>query len=310
MEKLIPASAIIPTYDRPDSLRATLDSLAKQNVQFFEVIIVDASADATTETLIREGIVGLKSNLVYQTANEKGAASQRNEGVAMASQPFIAFMDDDIILEPLCVDRLWKCFEINPLTLGVNAMITNQKYLPIGRFTRLMCALLEKKKYKSYAGKCIGPAWNFLPSDDESLPEYVEVDWLNTTCTMYKKAALPAPPFPDYFHGYSIMEDLTLSLTVGRYGKLLNARTARVFHDSQPGRHKSDYQELQKMELINRFYIVTKVMPGNPYRDRLGLLAFEIFQLLALFSNRSQWKNIALFIIGKIKGISELVRFR
>jgi len=57
---------------------------------------------------------------------------------------------------------------------------------------------------------------------------------------MYRREAIPSPPFPEHFSGYSMMEDLTLSLVVGRKWKLANARTARIYHDSQPGTHKSN----------------------------------------------------------------------
>ena len=43
-------------------------------------------------------------------------------------------------------------------------------------------------------------------------PEVASVEWLNTTCTIYRGEALPSPPFCNQFTGYSLMEDLALSL--------------------------------------------------------------------------------------------------
>ncbi len=57
----------------------------------------------------------------------------------------------------------------------------------------------------------------------------VPVEWLNTTCTLYRREALPDPPFLSHFTGYSLMEDLALSLTVGKRWKLANARGLRIF---------------------------------------------------------------------------------
>jgi len=101
---------------------------------------------------------------------------------------------------------------------GVNAMITNQQYHTPGRVSRIMYRLMHGKKSASYAGKCIGPASNLLPQDIDSLPEYQPVEWLNTTCTLYRKEALPQPAFHSHFTGYSLMEDVSLSLTVAKNG--------------------------------------------------------------------------------------------
>src|SRR4030081_113783 len=118
---------------------------------------------------------------------------------------------------------------------------------------------MSGKREVSYPGSVLGPAVNLLPEDREDLPEVVPVEWLNTTCTLYRREALPDPPFHDHFNGYSLMEDLTLSLTVGRRWKLANARTARIYHDSQPGTHKSDPALLAEMQLINRHFVMTRI---------------------------------------------------
>jgi hypothetical protein len=128
----------------------------------------------------------------------------------------------------------------------------------------------------------LGPAVNLLPQDREDLPEAVPVDWLNTTCALYRREALPDQPFPDHFKGYSMMEDLTLSLTVGRCWKLANARTARIYHDSQPGEHKSDPGLVAQMELLNRHYVMTKVLGRSRFSDYLKLGLFELFSLVSI----------------------------
>ena len=99
-------------------------------------------------------------------------------------------------------------------------MITNQRYQPPGHVSRSIFSMdgMENDfRQESHAGKILGPAINLLPEDSDKLPAVVQVQWLNTTCTLYRREALPKPPFPDNFTGYSLMEDLCLSLTVARY---------------------------------------------------------------------------------------------
>src|SRR5204863_9646194 len=129
---------------------------------------------------------------------------------------------------------------------GVSALIVNQKYHPPGAISRAVFTLMHGRSERTFAGRVIGPGINLLPEDREDLPEIVPVEWLNTTCTIYRRVALPSPPFDSVFTGYSMMEDLTLSLRVGQKWKLANARTARIFHDSQPGPHKSCATELAR----------------------------------------------------------------
>ena len=280
--ELLPVAMVIPTRDRAAALRRTLGSLAHQSVQPAELNIVDESGDGTTRSLcIEEVIPGLRSEVSWCSADLVGAASQRNQGVRSCSQPVIGFMDDDILFEPDCFGRLWRALHSDDRIGGVNAMITNQRYQTPGRISRLVFRLIDDRPESSYAGGVLGPAVNLLPADRDDLPEVVPVEWVNTGCTLYRREALPDPPFPDHFKGYSLMEDLTLSLTVGRCWKLANARTARIYHDSQPGIHKFDPKRVAEMQLINRHFVMTTVLGRNRSSDYLKLLLFESFSLVS-----------------------------
>src|SRR5437868_3995529 len=104
-------------------------------------------------------------------------------------------------------------------------MILNQHYGRPGLVSRIIFTLMNGRREKSFAGRVIGPGINLLPEDRQDLPEVVPVDWLNLGCTIYRREALPDPPFRSNFTGYSLMEDLTLSLEVGKTWNLANVRT-------------------------------------------------------------------------------------
>jgi glycosyltransferase involved in cell wall biosynthesis len=245
---------------------------------------------------------------VWQRAAQLGAAVQRNQGVAMATQPFIWFFDDDILFEPECVSRLWRAIQADSKLGGVNAMIVNQRYQPPGFASRTVFRLLNGKQERSFAGRVLGPAVNLLPEDREDLPEVVSVEWLNTTCTIYRREALPSPTFDSVFTGYSMMEDLTLSLRVGRNWKLANARTARIFHDSQPGEHKADVCAMAKMELINRHYVMTKVLGRRGLLDHLRLFLWEGFQLASCATHAENRAKLTELCPGKLNAVKQLLR--
>jgi GT2 family glycosyltransferase len=298
-------SVVIATRNRPAPLRKTLRSLSRQSLQPKEIIVIDASDNELTKEVCLEELGSLAGQLRWFVSAETGAAKQRNEGVRRCRNALIGFFDDDIELEPECLSRLCAALQQDPALGGVNAMITNQQYQAPGFVSRVMFTLLHGRREKSFAGKIVGPALNLLPEDRHDLPEVVPVEWLNTTCTIYRRAALPSPPFDSFFTGYSLMEDVALSITVAQPGwKLANVRTARIFHDSQPGAHKSDLAELSSMELNNRHYLMTEVLGRRGFINYLKLLLFELFQFTSVARQRP--RALWGMVLGKTKGIAAI----
>jgi glycosyltransferase involved in cell wall biosynthesis len=307
----VPVSAIVPTRGRPDILLRTLTSLRTQRLGPAELIIVDASDDNQTQEVIE--VFARQADLstwqiIWERAQERGAAVQRNQGLVRAGQPLIWFFDDDIVFEPDCVARLWAALQSDTGLGGVSAMITNQRYQQPSRVSEFMFRIMAGRREISYAGRVLGPAVNLLPEDRDDLPDIVPTDWLNSTCTLYRREALPQPPFAENFTGYSLMEDLALSLTVGSHWKLANVRTARVYHDSQPGQHKDDIVALSRMELVNRHYVMTKVMKRRGSRDYARLTLWELFQLATCALQEHGGARFWQELRGKCLGAHDLLK--
>lgn len=303
----LPASAVVPTRNRVGAMGRMLDSLLKQDVLPAELIVVDGSEDDETRRVVEafsQSAAGV-CEAKYLRAETLGAAVQRNQGVAVATQPVIWFFDDDILFEPECVSRLWAAFKSADDIGGANAMITNQRYQSPGRASRFMFRLMGGKG-SSFAGRVLGPAVNLLPEDRDDLPEIVPVEWINLGCTLYRREALPEPAFSTHFTGYSLMEDVTLSVIVGRKWKLVNARTARIYHDSQPGSHKSNAAELSAMELVNRHYVMTKILGRTRLLDYVRLFLWEAFQMVAALTQADSRRQIFSNLRGKGMALTRL----
>ena len=305
---LLPISAIVATCDRPIPLQTMLESLATQSVQPQEMIVIDGSDSDRTEQVCQRKIEHLETEIYYYPATEIGAATQRNRAMQYATQDTIFILDDDIVFEPNCLERMWQALYSDRNLGGVNAMIINQKYLPPGKISRTLFRLLHGRVEPSYAGKCIAPGLNLLPEDRADLPEVVIVDWLNTTCVLYRRQALPKPLFPSLFTGYSLMEDLALSLIVSKQWRLANARTARIYHDSQPGQHKNNQGVLAEMELVNRHYIMTHILERNTPADYLKLIILQLFSIAASLISWRGWLDLPKVIWGKLKAIAVIIK--
>lgn len=83
-------SVIIPTYNRLELLKQTVDSVRNQTFRDFEIIVVnDGSTDGTVQWLQQQ------SDLVSLEQPNSGIAASRNKGVSIASGQWMAFLDHD-----------------------------------------------------------------------------------------------------------------------------------------------------------------------------------------------------------------------
>ncbi|MDV3351375.1 glycosyltransferase family A protein [Leptothoe sp. LEGE 181152] len=304
---MLPISVIVPTRNRAKVFARTLESLALQKSQPADMVVVDASDGNDTYELCHSDISGLSTKIAYYRAIAKGAAVQRNQAIQHASHPYILFCDDDILFEPDCIAEMWQALSQDSTLGGVCTLITNCHYTAPGRFSKAIFHFLNGHAEESYAGKCIGPVMNLLPEDREDLPTVVPVEWMNSTCTLYRREAMPDPPFPSNFVGYSLMEDVTLSLQVGKRWKLANVRTAKIFHDSQPGDHKNDPAVLAKMDLVNRYYVMTQVLERNRPGDYFKLLVQQLFNLAASLQSWQGWAALPRVLLAKLNGVFEIL---
>lgn len=92
-------SIILPTYNRAQLIRETLETLLNQHYPYYEIIVVDdGSTDSTKEVVEREFIDEKKLRYYYKQNEERGAA--RNFGMAKASGNYAIFFDSDDWMKP------------------------------------------------------------------------------------------------------------------------------------------------------------------------------------------------------------------
>ena len=84
-------SVVIPTCERPEYLREALNSVLKQTLQAYEIIIVDNGYKPVNVA----GLPNNKSIQVIRALPRFGVAQARNLGVVFSTGDYIAFLDDD-----------------------------------------------------------------------------------------------------------------------------------------------------------------------------------------------------------------------
>lgn len=100
-------SVVIPTFNRCDSLKRTLEGLSRQTAprDSFEAIVVsDGSSDGTDE-MVTAYARSAPFPLLLHRQNNAGPSAARNRGIRAASGEVIVFLDDDVEPAPGLLER-------------------------------------------------------------------------------------------------------------------------------------------------------------------------------------------------------------
>lgn len=114
-------SIIICTYNSAGRLEKTLDSILAQNIDDFEVVIVDgASTDATVE-IIKNYESRFAGKLRWVSEKDSGVYNAMNKGVKMANGEYLNVVGAGDWLEPGALKKVLEAAEANPLAKAIYA---------------------------------------------------------------------------------------------------------------------------------------------------------------------------------------------
>jgi len=92
-------SIVLPTFNRPQLLRLTLDSVAAQTLRDFELIIVDDGSDEPMREWLRT-LAAQPNVRLIELPHSGTLAVVRNAALAAARGEYIAFLDSDDLWMP------------------------------------------------------------------------------------------------------------------------------------------------------------------------------------------------------------------
>ncbi len=106
-------SVIIPHYNRTRLLAETVDSVKKQSLEAWEIIIVDDGSEETEWEKLQQS--GEEKVRIFQRGSQpKGPSACRNIGIKEARGEYVIFLDSDDLLAPWCLESRIKDFRENP----------------------------------------------------------------------------------------------------------------------------------------------------------------------------------------------------
>ncbi|WP_187151783.1 glycosyltransferase [Methanosarcina siciliae] len=124
----IEVSIVIPTKNRVNSLKKTLESLFVQTypANKYEIIVCDDNSSDNTEETVKELMRKTQHNLRYTKVISKieGPAKVRNAGINQSSGKIIGFTDDDCIVSKDWIEIAVECFKKHKEACGVYGTVT------------------------------------------------------------------------------------------------------------------------------------------------------------------------------------------
>ena len=139
-------SVVIPTYNRIELLKRSIDSVINQTIKPSEIIIVDDGSNDGTEAMVKKKYDSVK--LIKQ--KNKGVSAARNSGIKASSGEWICFLDSD---DEWKNDKLEKQITAVANNSDYKFFHSNEIWIKNGK------RINQKKKHKKYGGdifkKCL-----------------------------------------------------------------------------------------------------------------------------------------------------------
>ncbi len=106
-------SVIVPVYNRIDEVRDLLDSLDRQTVKNFEVVIVEDGSTQPCGDVCSQ--YSDKLDIIYFFKSNEGRSIARNYGMERASGDYFIFFDSDCVIPPTYFATLEEELTAKPL---------------------------------------------------------------------------------------------------------------------------------------------------------------------------------------------------
>lgn len=135
-------SVIIPTYARPEALRACLEGMAALDFppDQFEVTVSDDGSPTPVEPVVVSFRGRLRITLVTHDHPKSGPGAARNRAADRAAGRYLAFIDDDCVAAPDWLTALAGCFARTPHHLVGGATVNALPHNPFSSATQLIVA--------------------------------------------------------------------------------------------------------------------------------------------------------------------------
>lgn len=298
---------VTPTLRRPAEVRELLANLSGQKILPYELLLVDGAPQGEDETHQVVSQAGALPFEVRYLRHGGGTAIQRNVGIDAARGDFVAFIDDDIRLEPDFFEIILEAFaaDVEKHVGGISGYITNQHldgatsrrwqwYRRLNLFTTY-----EPGRFDYQTGY---PINRYLQPPHDGLRE---VDFMSSNSGVWRREVLDGGiRFDEFFVGFGVMEDAQMSLRARRTWTLLECGRAHCQH-LHAGGGREDNRTVARKTAVNHRYLFITIVPKRTWMQEFRFWRVQFVQLVIFLSaavrssNRQNWSAVW----GKLEGI-------
>lgn len=279
---------MIATKGRPDALARTLRSLSRCDPRPVEVVVVDGdeaqSARAVVEAADHDRLA------LTHVAGEPGLTRQRNRGMDLVSGDVIAFVDDDVALEPGVFGMLAGAYA-DQSVVGATGNVLEDQGRRFGNSRSRVRRLVAGRGADGTMTRFGYPR----RIQDSDLPR--DVEFMPGCFMSARRSAADLVRFDERLTGYGLAEDEDFSYRLSRIGRIRYLPDAVVTHE-RTGGQASGTRRFNRDVVVNRAYLFRK----NFRHTRLARLQFGVFVAL-LFTHRAvnrEWDGIRGLFEGSV----------
>jgi GT2 family glycosyltransferase/glycosyltransferase involved in cell wall biosynthesis len=222
-------SIIIGTRNNCAFLRRALETLFEHTPPGFELIVVNNASEDGTPILL-QSLAYPHMKVINNRAN-RGFAAFNNQGLRLATRPYVLFLNDDVELTPGWLEPLIEMLDMHPKVGAVGSRLL----YPDGRIQHDGKMFLRKDLLPQHVN-IGGP-----PGEDE---RPVEVDTLTGACLIGRRELVGFSE--DYRRGYYEDTDMCLRIKERGYGLVLHRGSVVIHHHGiSMGRNQKATEEAQ-----------------------------------------------------------------
>lgn len=304
-------SGIVPTIGRPASLARLLQSLVEQTIRPFEVIVADGSEGTAIRDMVlasRWAEAGL--SVRWLAVAPPNAVRQRQAAIAVASGDFMLMLDDDVELEPDCVEQLLLPLQAAPGAVAAMSDISNQSWSTPTKPWRWYLRFCHGMSAGDWQGKVLGPLLRFgfhpVPAD------VTQVEWIGSGNSLIRRSAYNAVGgFSNFFlHRATINEDVDLAIKLSRVGRLLLCPKARMAHHHDPSGRMSAFQVAED-DVYNRFSVIHRTIGLGFWRSLRSVSLYATIESLSnviAMTKPGNFRASLHRIAGRLSGLVKVAR--
>ena len=227
---------VMPTFNRQRETRRCIENLYKTCKTSFRLIVVDNnSTDGTKDLLLNLQKSNDNMNVISLDQN-LGGSGARNEGLKLAKNEFVAFLDNDIYIMPNYFEHLINSLQAHPDIIAVQSKVV----LPNGLIQINRPHFDIQNQWIVFKDKDFEKSFN-----DSSTLSDEECNWIPSGATLWRREIFYEHKFDLSLGTY--YEDNEFSFRLNKLGyKFMNNHKALCLHYSSnfaPDLSKGKYSE-------------------------------------------------------------------